>query len=67
MFPRLLKNACNKDDEKKNMSKISHLNHPTSQLNNFFIVAQNNKKLVPLKRMLHNLSNGIKNKQNGDR
>ena len=66
MFPRLLKNACNKDDKKKNTSKISRLNHPTSQLNNFFIVAQSNKKLVPLKRMLHNLFNGIKNKQNED-
>ena len=68
MFPRLLKNSCNKDEEKKkNTLKISHLNHPASQLNSFFIVAQNNKRLVPLKRMLHNLSNGIKNKQNGDR
>ena len=35
---------------KKNTLKISHLNHPTSQLNNFFIVAQNNKKVGTFKK-----------------
>ena len=51
--------------KKKSTLKVSRVNHPTFQLNNYLLIAPNDTKLVPSEILLHELSNGTKNTENG--